>query len=338
VGSRTLAKKYGFNLSAATIRNVLSDLEDLGYLMQPHTSAGRVPTEAAFRLFIDALMKTQQLSPEAAAKIAGWLDEIPLSNDVLRSTGRLLSDLTGVPAIVARVPSSDRTVLKIRFVPTRPKEILSVVVFVDGSVENRFIQIDEPVKERDLERLHEMIEQVTAGRSLSEIREHFARACEDGRLTIERLGQTEHRLVETALEARTVASEIIVEGQTRLLDRPELAHGVELKTMLHALEDHAHLVNLLDRTLNANEVQVFLGGDITERSESAMSLIAAPFRAADGETVGAVGVLGPRRMDYPVVVPLVGATAEAVGAALSRVEGRTSPPGAPDTESNQEKS
>jgi heat-inducible transcriptional repressor len=175
VGSRTLSKKYGFNLSAATIRNVLSDLEDLGYLMQPHTSAGRVPTEAAFRLFIDALMKTQQLSPEAAAKIAGWLDEVPLSKDVLRSTGRLLSELTGVPAIVARVPSPERTVLKIHFLPTRPQEILSVVVFADGSVENRFIRIEEPLPERELSRLHELLEQVTVGRSLGEIREYFAR-------------------------------------------------------------------------------------------------------------------------------------------------------------------
>jgi len=322
VGSRTLSKKYGFNLSAATIRNVLSDLEDLGYLMQPHTSAGRVPTEAAFRLFIDALMKTQQLSPEAAAKIAGWLDEVPLSKDVLRSTGRLLSELTGVPAIVARVPSPERTVLKIHFLPTRPQEILSVVVFADGSVENRFIRIEEPLPERELSRLHELLEQVTVGRSLGEIREYFARVCEDGRNTIEQLGKAEHRLVTQALATKAVASEIIVEGQTRLLDKPGLSHGTELKSMLYALEDHERLVNLLDRTLAANEVQVFLGGEIFERTENQMSLIAAPFRAADGEAVGAVGVLGPRRMDYPVVVPLVGATADAVGAALSRAESR----------------
>lgn len=317
-----MTKKYGFSLSAATIRNVLSDLEELGYLVQPHTSAGRVPTELAFRLFIDALMKTQQLSPEAAAKIAGWLDDVDASKDVLRSTGRLLSELTGVPAIVARVTSPARTVLKVHFVPTRPQEILSVVVFADGSVENRFIHVDEPLPERELARLHDMLAEVTVGRSLGEIRAHFARLAEDGRSTVEQFGRTESHLVEQALASRAVASEVVVEGQVRLLDKPELSHGVELKSMLYALEDHDRLVNLLDRTLAANEVQVFLGGEIIESGDSKMSLIAAPFRAADGEAAGAVGILGPRRMDYPVVVPLVGATADAVGTALSRGESR----------------
>jgi heat-inducible transcriptional repressor len=323
VGSRTIAKKYGFSLSAATIRNVLSDLEELGYLVQPHTSAGRVPTETAFRLFIDDLMKTQQLSFAAAARIASWLDEVPLSKDVLRSTGKLLSELTGVPAIVVRTQSSERVVLKIRFVPTRPQEILSVVVFVDGSVENRFIHVDEPVEERDLERLHELLEHVAVSRSLAEIREHFARACEDERLSIEQLGYTKRHLVEQALASRAVVSELVVEGQSKLFERPEFATSDELKSLLYALDDHERLVTLLDRTLSVSDVQVYLGGEIFEREHRPMSLIAAPFRVADGEALGAVGVLGPRRMDYPVVVPLVGATADAVGAVLSRGDVRS---------------
>lgn len=321
VGSKTLAKKYAFDLSAATIRNVLSELEANGFLVQPHTSAGRVPTEAAFRLFIDALMKTQQLSPQSASRITSWLDELPLSGDVLRSTGRFLSELTGVPAIVARVPSAERQVLKIRFIPTRPKEVLSVVVFVDGTVENRFIAVDEPLSDRELSRLHELLEVVTTQRSLGEIREHFARTCADGRSELQRLGQTEHQLVEQALATRAVASEVIIEGQTKLLGRDCVTTDNELKGLLYVLEDHELLVTLLDRTLAANEVQVFLGGEISSRSDSSISLIAAPFRASDGDAVGAVGVLGPRRMDYPMVVPLVGATADAIGTALSRVEG-----------------
>jgi heat-inducible transcriptional repressor len=301
----------------------LADLEDLGYLMQPHTSAGRVPTEAAFRLFIDALMKTQQLSPEAAAKIATWLDEVAAGGDrdVLRSTGRLLSDLTGVPAIVARVPGRDRTVLRIRFIPTRPHEVLSVVVFSDGSVENRFIRVEQAIGERDLERLHDLIERVAMGHGLAEIRAHFAQMRDDSREEIARLELAEQKLVDGALAPRGQVSEVVVEGQSRLLERPELTSGVVLKDLLSALEDHERLVTMLDRTMAANHVQVFLGGELgAEGTTGTLSLIAAPFRASDGETAGAVGVLGPARMDYPVVVPLVGATAEAVGAALSRTE------------------
>lgn len=326
VGSRTLTKKYQFDLSPATIRNVLADLEDMGYLMQPHTSAGRVPTQAAFRLFIDALMKTQQLSPEAAAKIASWLDEVAPGQDMLRSTGKLLSDLTGVPAIVARVPEQDRTVLRIRFIPTRPHEVLSVIVFSDGSVENRFIRLEQAVTERDLERLHELIEQVADGHTLSEIRERIARARDENREEVARLELAERKLVDQLLASRRPAAEVIVEGQSRLLERPELTTGVDLRRVLNALEDHERLVNLLDRTMTANHVQVFLGGELgAEAGVESLSLIAAPFRSREGEPAGAVGVLGPARMDYPVMVPLVGATADAVGTALSRAESADPP-------------
>lgn len=321
VGSRTLTKKYQFDLSPATIRNVLADLEDMGYLLQPHTSAGRVPTQAAFRLFIDALMKTQQLSPEAAAKIASWLDDVAPGQDMLRSTGKLLSDLTGVPAIVTRVSEQDRTVLRIRFIPTRPHEVLCVIVFSDGSVENRFIRLEQVVSERDLARLHELLEQVVDGHTLSEIRECIARARDENRDEVARLELAEQSLMNKFLASRRPASELIVEGQTRLLERPELASGMDLRHLLSTLEDHERLVNMLDRTMTANHVQVFLGGELgADSALETLSLIAAPFRSREGEPAGAIGVLGPARMDYPVVVPLVGATAEAVGTALSRAE------------------
>jgi heat-inducible transcriptional repressor len=300
---------------------VLADLEEMGYLVQPHTSAGRVPTQAAFRLFVDALMKTQQLSPEAAAKIASWLDEAAPGQDMLRSTGKLLSELTGVPAIVARVPGEDRTVLRIRFIPTRPHEVLSVVVFSDGSVENRFIRVEQPISERELGRLHDLLERVVEGHSVAEIREHFAQQRDDNREAINRLEVAEQRLVDGVLTSRGQVSEVVVEGQSRLLERPDLTSGMGIKDMLTALEDHERLVSMLDRTMAANHVQVFLGGELGEAGGAGtMSLVAAPFRSSDGETAGAVGVLGPARMDYPVVVPLVGATADAVGAVLSRAE------------------
>jgi heat-inducible transcriptional repressor len=323
VGSRTLTKKYRFDLSPATIRNVLADLEDMGYLVQPHTSAGRVPTQAAFRLFIDALMKTQQLSPEAAAKIASWLDEVAPGQDMLRSTGKLLSELTGVPAIVARVPGRDRAVLRIRFIPTRPHEVLSVVVFSDGSVENRFIRVEQPTSERELGRLHELLERVVEGRSLAEIRAHFAQVRDDNREEIARLEVAEQTLVDGLFPTRGQALEVIVEGQSRLLERPEITSGVDLKDLLKALEDHERLVSMLDRTLAADHVQVFLGGELgADAGVGTLSLIAAPFHSSDGETAGAVGILGLARMDYFVVVPFVGATADAVGVALFRAESR----------------
>src|SRR5450432_3016427 len=174
VGSRTLTRKYGFALSAATIRNELADLEDTGYLAQPHTSAGRVPTEAAFRIFIDALMQVREVSQNDAARIKDHFGELNADSDILREAGKILSDLSGAPAVLVRVRTESRALLTLRFIPTRPFELLSVMVFSDGTVENRFIQVEKSVSEHELERVHNMPSEVVKGRTLSAIREHFA--------------------------------------------------------------------------------------------------------------------------------------------------------------------
>ncbi len=334
VGSRTLVKKYRFDLSPATIRNVLSDLEDMGYLVQPHTSAGRVPTEKAFRLFIDALMKTRQLSAPDSAKIAEWLRGEPGGDDLLRSTGRLLSDLTGSPALVARRRAESRPLLKIRFIPTRAQELLSVVVFRDGTVENRFIHIDSPFKEGELERVHQLLEQASEGRTLSQLRDHFVRARNAGQDETTPLADRGLTLVSATLDQSSRGSDLVVEGQSKLLAHADWSQGEQLKDLLHALDDRERLVTLLDRTLESQNVQVFLGGDVGGSNEAPMSLVAAPYRSQNGEPGGAVGVIGPTRMDYSVVVPLVGATADAVATALARAEHRTQTTQEPGANSN----
>ena len=334
VGSRTLVKKYRFDLSPATIRNVLADLEDMGFLVQPHTSAGRVPTEKAFRLFIDALMKTRQLSAPDAAKIADWLQHESGGDDLLRSTGRLLSELTGSPALVARRRAESRPLLKIRFILTRPGELLSVVVFRDGTVENRFIHVDLPLKEGELDRVHQLLEEVSEGLTLTELREHFVRARDAGRDETQPLNDRGLSLVSAALDQTSRASELVVEGQARLLDQAGWSQGEQLKELMHALEDRERLVTLLDRTLESKNVQVFLGEDVGGTNDASMSLVAAPYRSQSGEPGGAVGVIGPTRMDYSVVVPLVGATADAVAAALVRAEQRSQGAQGAQTSSN----
>ena len=332
VGSRTLVKKYRFDLSPATIRNVLANLEDMGFLVQPHTSAGRVPTEKAFRLFIDALMKTRQLSATDAAKIAEWLRQETSADDLLRSTGRLLSDLTGNPAVVARRRAEARPLLKVRFIPTRPGEVLSVVIFRDGTVENRFIQLEAPFNAGELERLHQLLEDVTESQTLSQLRDLFVKA--SGALHDDSKPLTDRglSLVSAALDQTARGSELVVEGQAKLLERTDWAQGDQLKDLMHALEDRKRLATLLDRTLESKNVQVFMGGDIGVDSDAPMSLVAAPYRNQSGEPGGAVGVIGPTRMDYSMVVPLVGATADAVAAAIARAENRKQPaPSSPKT-------
>lgn len=318
VGSRTLTKKYGFDLSAATIRNVLADLEDAGYLTQPHTSAGRVPTEKAFRLFIDALMRVRKLSAKEAAKIAEWFEDLQPGADLLRETGRLLSDLTGAAAVLVRPRVETRTLLKVRFIPTRPGELLSVLVLSDGTVENRFLKVETPLGESELQRLHNMLEEVIEGRTLGAVRDFFAHSLDEHRGELEALRELGLSLVSQAIEGADRRADIVIEGQARLFEQPGFASTEHIRDLLRALEDRERLVSLLDRILSASRVQVFLGEETSDAVGYPVSLVAAPYAEEEGRPLGAVGIIGPTRMDYPTVVPLVGATADAMSAALAR--------------------
>ena len=319
VGSRTLTRKYGFSLSAATIRNELADLEDTGYLAQPHTSAGRVPTEAAFRIFVDALMQVREVSQTDAARIKDYFGEINADSDILRETGKLLSDLSGAPAVLVRVRTESRTLLTLRFIPTRPFELLSVMVFSDGTVENRFIQLEKSVSEHELERVHNMLNEVVKGRTLSAIREYFATDVSNHADEIATLRQLGLSLVRAATDNTTRGVEVVIQGQSRLLESPEFGNVERVRELLFALEDRERLLTLLDRTLGSTHVNVFLGEETEKMVGFPVSLVAAPYSEEDGGATGAVGVIGPTRMDYPFVVPLVGATAHAMSAAIRRL-------------------
>jgi heat-inducible transcriptional repressor len=317
VASRTLAKKYALDLSPATIRNVLADLEDQGYLMQPHSSAGRVPTEAAFRLFIDALLRLQRLSPEDASKISGWFGGLPPGADLFRGAGRLLSDMTGAAAVLVRSPAPARTLAALRFIRTFPGELLGVIVHSDGSVENRFIQVEPSPGEPELLRLHNMLEEAVAGRTLAEVRDYFAHRVGENRDEVQALRQVGVSLLEAAIEAADVRPEVIIEGQTRLFERPEFDTTELLRDLVRVLDEREQLVSLLNRIIETDRVQVFLGGETTQKMGVAVSLVAAPYQSL-GRPGGAVGIIGPVAMDFSSVIPVVSATAEAMSAALAR--------------------
>lgn len=313
VASRTLSTRYRLNLSAATIRNVLKDLEEDGYLVQPHPSSGRLPTRLAYQLFIDALMRVRQLSAEDEGRIRELFRSDLDGFSLERETGRLLSDLSGVPAVILRTRGDGRHVQKVRFIPTRPGELLSVVVLDDGSVENRFIQLEEPLDAARLERVHLLLDEATSGRSLQELRGHLSQLADFERDEIGQLRRLSETLLGSALGTTQQTKEVIIEGRTSLLVRepdPE-----RIKRLLVALEDREKLVELLDMTMAESTVQVFLGADGEEGHP--LSVVAASYRGAGETPAGALGVLGPTRMNYPELVPLVGAMAHAMSGALT---------------------
>jgi heat-inducible transcriptional repressor len=316
VGSRTLARRYGLDLSAASIRNELSDLDEAGYLHQRHTSAGRIPTDRALRLFIDTLVQVHSVSAERRAALKDRVAAIYASDeDPLRASGRMLSELTGAAAIVAR-QSAGRTLAQLRFIAVRPGQILAVLVFKDGTVENRFVDFDGLMTEPELTRIHNVLHDVIEGRTLAEVRDLFARRLADDRSALDLLKRKAFDLAHRAVAGVAQKSEVVIEGQSRLIDRPEYSDVERLRGLVSALDERADLIGLLDRTLAAGAVTVFVGSETGDLAGGQLSLVVAPY-TENGQPAGAVGVLGPTRMDYAKVMPIVDATAAAMSDVVS---------------------
>ncbi|MBX3191118.1 MAG: heat-inducible transcription repressor HrcA [Labilithrix sp.] len=310
VGSRTLSKK-GIALSAASIRNVLSDLEELGYLHQPHTSAGRVPTDKAFRLFIDAMMDVRQLTEDENRRLLQRFAEIEPGPNFLRETGRLLSELAGTAAVVVSPRAETMTLKHLRFIRTLPGEVLAVLVMANGSVQNRFLRAD--VEEQELQKVHNLLDDVIEGRSLGELRELFERRLQSDKVQHDAVRKRAFELGEAALaDAADQGADIVIEGRAKLLGLREFSeHPEGLAGVVSALDEAQSIVRLLDATLAAKGTSVVVGREAGDLAGGQLSIVGAAY-TNQGRTGGAVGIIGPTRMDYPKVVPLVTATANAM--------------------------
>lgn len=319
VGSRTLSKKAGIDLSPASIRNVLADLDELGYLVQPHTSAGRVPTDKAFRLFIDALMHVQQLSAEDHERIRAHLEGFSVAGagesgrDVIRETGKLLSELTGTAAVVVMPRTEVATLRTLRFMVVG-QELLAVLVMSNGTVQNRFVRAQ--MTEKDLVAIHNLLDDVIEGRTLRELRDLFARRLASEQVRADATRRKAFELGEAALSGVAAQiGELVIEGQARLLEQPEFKDAEGMKQVMTALDAPERLIQLLDATIAAAGASVVVGREAGDLGGGQLSIVGAAYMDR-GQRAGALGVIGPTRMDYPKVVPLVAATANAMSAIM----------------------
>jgi heat-inducible transcriptional repressor len=319
VGSRTLAKKSGLALSPASIRNVLADLEDLGYLRQPHASAGRVPTDRAFRLFIDALMHVRALTAEETAAIRDTYSSLEPGQNVMRETGKLLSHLTGTAAVVL-APRAETLVLKqLRFLRTGTDEVLAVLLMKNGTVQNRFLRAN--VTDAEIERIHNLLDDVVEGRTLGDVRELLARRLQSERVRHDELRKRAFELGGAAVHGAALGeSDLVIEGQDRLFDQPEFGDAAHARQVVGALDAREKLVSLLDLAMQAKGGTVVVGEEVGGLGGGQIAIVGAPY-SAGGNASGTIGVIGPTRMDYPHVVPLVTATANAMSEFMERAEG-----------------
>lgn len=306
VSSRTLQVGHNLNLSSASIRAVLASLEACGYLTKPHTSAGRVPTARALELFADVLAATARLSDSDQSELDRRYAEVAPGIDALMQlTGKVLAEMTGAAAVVLP-PRGDRWVLRdLRFISLHPRELLVVIVSTHGAVENRVLRLEQPVAPAELERINNLVHARIDGRTMREVRASFAAEIEQARRKRDEVTRRTLEAAQEALAEVTRESEVLVEGASLLLERPEFASVDRTRQLVRTLEDEELIVKLLDGVLSTAGLQVVFGS-----SENAMAsdltLVAAGFGA------GAVGVLGSNRMDYSSVVPLVRQTAARV--------------------------
>ena len=316
VSSRSVAKQGRLGLSAATIRNVMADLEEWGYLVQPHTSAGRVPTPAAYHMFIESMMQARKLPVRERRYIEENLASTPADADQLIGiASHLLSELSQQVSIVV-APAIGDTVLKaVDFVPVAERKVLCVVVSQEGFVDNRVIETGEEIPRQELTRISNYLTENFAGHTLREIRDRLLRQMTEERLQVDRLLA---RTIELAREGLALDSqpEVLVDGASALLARPELADIQRVRRMFEAFTDKARLVRMLNGCIQGGGVRVLIGDDSDLTSELDFSLVASSYRVGE-QPLGTLGIFGPSRMEYQKIIPLVHYLGQALSRALS---------------------
>lgn len=314
VGSQTLARHAGLDVSPATIRNILASMEDAGLLAAPHSSAGRVPTAQGYRLFVDSLLQVKPLASEELNRLRSELPAGAGTQALLGNTSELLSAMTHFVGMVS-VPGRESFAFRqIEFVALDPQRVLAILVFADGEVQNRVVPVRRAFDPSELEQAANYLNSQFAGQPLAHIRATLLRDLRNARSELERLLASSIELAEQAFAPGR--DDMLLAGQTRLMGLQELADLDRLRALFEAFAEKRELLQLLERTAKAPGMRVFIGEETGLAPLEGMSLVTAPYGAV-GHVLGVLGVIGPSRMAYERVIPVVEATAAVLGAALA---------------------
>jgi heat-inducible transcriptional repressor len=314
VGSQQLAARHPLGVRAAMVRNLMGELEEGGYLLQPHTSAGRVPTEKAFRYYVDNLIPPPLIGFEDRTQIefhySGHTGDV---NETIRDTSRLLALMTGQAALVMAPRLESVTLERVKFVRLRECEVLAIFVVVAGGVQNRLVHTERDHLQDDLDRMASYLNDSLCGRTLEQVRLWIEERLKEERTAADNFARTA-LVLGGAIVKNPTPAELYVDGSRKALEQPEFADPAILRELLRALEEKTALLELLERSLKQNGPLVSIGSENFDSHLYSFSVVAASY-ASGSMPLGSLAVLGPVRMDYERVIPLVGYTARA----LSRV-------------------
>jgi heat-inducible transcriptional repressor len=314
VGSRTLSKCSGLDLSPASIRNMMSDLEEMGFIASPHTSAGRIPTPRGYRMFVDTLLTVQPLQQQEIRQMEHTLSS-PDPQELIANAASVLSSLTQFAGLVMIPKRKQIAFRQLEFLPLSEKRILLIIVTTDGNVQNRIIVTDKHYSASELTQAANFFNHHYAGSTLEDVQKYLHDE-------LKQMQTDMTRLMTAALEASGKAladdeDNVVISGERNLLQVEDLSTNVSsLRKLFEVFERRTTLLQLLDTSQRAEGINIFIGGESGHLALDECSLVTAPYEV-NGQVVGTLGVIGPTRMAYERVIPIVDITAKLLSNALS---------------------
>jgi len=318
VGSRTLSRDSGLSLSSATIRNVMADLEDLGFVASPHTSAGRVPTDKGYRFFVDTLLKLKPLHDEEIEDIERRLkSEASSGRSLVQTVSQMLSSVTHMAGLVT-LPNPHYVALsQIEFIALSENRALAIMVMSNREIQNRVVQLDRSYSAEELRRAANYLNEAFSGRSLPDVRSLLVRQLQETRERMDKIMRDAIQVAQKVFESNPPETvEYVIAGETNLMGFAELSNIERLKRLFEAFNEKHDILRLLDNCLRAQGIQIFIGQESGYRILDDISVVTAPY-TLDNRVVGVLGIIGPTRMAYERVIPIVDLTAKLLGSALN---------------------
>jgi len=314
VGSRTLAKDSGLDLSPATIRNVMADLEEMGLVRSPHTSAGRVPTARGYRIFVDSLLTIKPMRSQEVESIRQKLAMSGGTEHMINQASDMLSRITSLAGVVT-IPRRERVRLQhIEFLPLATRRVLVILVVNGQEVQNRVIDTDRDYSQNELQQTANYLNSEFAGLELQEMRSRLLASMQQARDAMQHLMQDAMRIADQILDQRR-DDDYVLAGQTNLMNYAEMCDIEKLRQLFNAFNTKRDILHILDQSIHAEGMQIFIGEESGYQVLDECSLVTAPYKV-DNEVIGVLGVIGPTRMAYDRVIPIVDVTAKVLSAAL----------------------
>ena len=316
VGSRTLARDTRLDLSPATIRNIMADLEDIGLLRSPHTSAGRIPTVKGYRLFVDSLLRVDTLDQENVRRIAKELEIQDNSQLLMERTSNMLSEITRLAGVVTLPRVEQKALDQIEFLSMTDNRVLVILVMKDREIQNRVIHTARPYTPSELQEAANYLNSLYSGKDLQTVRADILKEMKKVKDDVNKLMQTAIEMAQYAFSKDENKGDFVMAGQTNLMGFAELSDVEKLRKLFDSFSYKRDLLHLLEQAIQAKGVQIFIGEESGYDVLDDCSIVTSPYEV-DGQILGVLGVIGPTRMDYERVIPIVDVTAKMLGTALN---------------------